>query len=95
MIIGPEEVRRVARLAALEVQEADVESLARELDQIVGYVGQLRELESATPPPASALVPTALRPDLPQPPVLEQGPAAWAPQFAEGFFLVPRLEAME
>lgn len=95
MTLGPEEVRRVARLAALEVPDADLAAVATELDQIVAYIGQLAELETASPPPDAEPAPSQLRPDVPSPNPVGPTPSGWAPEFQNGFFLVPRLEAME
>ena len=44
MTIGPEEVRHVARLAELGVQDRELERLVRQLNRIVDYVAQLDRL---------------------------------------------------
>lgn len=40
-----EELRRVARLSRLQLSEAEMRSLATELDQIVQFVQQLQEVD--------------------------------------------------
>ena len=44
-MIDPLEVRRIAKLARLEIDESEAEGLARDLERIVGYVDQLREVD--------------------------------------------------
>lgn len=47
MAISVDEVRTVARLARLSLDEGRVEELARELGKILGYVDQLNELDTS------------------------------------------------
>ena len=97
MTIGPDDVRHVARLAELAVREDELERLVGQLNRIVEYVAQLDRLptermaDAFLPGPAAV----ALREDLPGPVPLVRPPAELAPEFAEGFFLVPRHGAME
>jgi aspartyl-tRNA(Asn)/glutamyl-tRNA(Gln) amidotransferase subunit C len=97
MSIGRDEVLHVARLAELAVRENEVDRLVRQLSRIVDYVAQLDEVPAdhrAAPfLPGPAQVP--LRADTPGPVPLARPPAAMAPEFADGFFLVPRHGAME
>lgn len=94
MTIRPEEIEGIARLAALEVSAEALPELAAELTAIVGYVGQLSELETS-PGEERAVGPSAapLRADRVVPAELSRDPAALAPEFRDGFFLVPRIEA--
>ena len=97
MSIGREEVRHVARLAELAVKESELDRLVEQLNRIVDYVAQLEQVPgdattgSFLPGPHSV----ALREDVPAPIGLQYPPADMAPEFAEGFFLVPRHGAME
>jgi aspartyl-tRNA(Asn)/glutamyl-tRNA(Gln) amidotransferase subunit C len=97
MSIGREDVRHVANLAELAVPEEELERLVSQLNRIVDYVAQLDRLPAERmhsaflPGPASV----ALREDVPGPVPLARPPAELAPEFAEGFFLVPRHGAME
>jgi aspartyl-tRNA(Asn)/glutamyl-tRNA(Gln) amidotransferase subunit C len=97
MSIGRSEVLHVARLAELAVREEDLDRLVSQLNRIVDYVTQLdqvpadRMAEPFLPGPAAA----ALREDVPDPVPLARAPAEFAPEFREGFFLVPRHGAME
>jgi aspartyl-tRNA(Asn)/glutamyl-tRNA(Gln) amidotransferase subunit C len=97
MKIGRDEVLHVARLAELAVDEAELPRLVEQLDGIVAYVAQLDTLPSE--PGAAAFHPgpaqVAWREDKVQPVPLAHSPAQMAPEFREGFFVVPRLSAME
>ena len=44
--IAPEEVLRIAKLARLELEENEVEGLARDLGSILNYVHKLDELDT-------------------------------------------------
>jgi aspartyl-tRNA(Asn)/glutamyl-tRNA(Gln) amidotransferase subunit C len=97
MSIGRDDVLHVAKLAELAVPEAELERLVSQLNRIVDYVAQLDRLPAERmadpflPGPGSV----ALREDVPGPVPLARPPAELAPEFADGFFLVPRHGAME
>jgi aspartyl-tRNA(Asn)/glutamyl-tRNA(Gln) amidotransferase subunit C len=97
MSIGRDEVLHVARLAELAVDDADLDRLVEQLNRIVDYVAQLESApadagaERLPPGPPAA----RLREAVPGPVPLARPPAAFAPEFDEGFFLVPRHGAME
>ncbi len=97
MSIGRDEVLHVAKLAELAVKEADLARLVDQLNRIVDYVAQLDRVpadgatEAFVPGPAQV----ALREDVPGSVPLARPPAEFAPEFADGFFLVPRHGAME
>ena len=97
MSIGRDDVLHVARLAELAVREGELDRLVDQMNRIVDYVAQLdqvpadRMAEPFLPGPAAA----ALREDVPNPVPLARSPAEIAPEFRDGFFLVPRHGAME
>jgi aspartyl-tRNA(Asn)/glutamyl-tRNA(Gln) amidotransferase subunit C len=97
MSIGRDEVIHVAKLAELAVKEEDLNRLVDQLTRIVDYVAQLDRVpaEGGTDlfVPGPAQVP--LREDVPGSVPLARPPAEFAPEFADGFFLVPRHGAME
>ncbi|MCU0619904.1 MAG: aspartyl/glutamyl-tRNA amidotransferase subunit C [Gemmatimonadales bacterium] len=94
--IGREEVLHVARLAALEVPEAELPALVEQLRRIVAMVDQLAEADtSGAPAFLAGPAAVALRPDHLAPEPLARPPAAFAPGFTDGFFAVPRHAAME
>lgn len=43
-MIEREDVQKLAELALLDVPEEDIDSLAKEMDAILGYVGEVTEL---------------------------------------------------
>ena len=90
-MISREQVLHVARLARLELSEAEIESMARELSAVLEWVEHIKELDLEGVAPTSHVVELtgALRADEPRPSLpreiaLEQAPAA----NGEGF-LVP------
>lgn len=96
MKIGADEVRHVARLAELAVAEADLPLLATQLEGIVEFVAQLREVEVPADVGSVAVGPErlALRADLVDPIPMAHEPAAMAPAFVDGLFVVPRLTGL-
>jgi aspartyl-tRNA(Asn)/glutamyl-tRNA(Gln) amidotransferase subunit C len=94
--IGRDDVLHVAKLAELAVREADLDRMVGQLNRIVGFVAQLDQVGDTAPGDFVPGPPTApLREDVPGPVSLARPPAELAPEFAEGFFLVPRHGAME
>ena len=96
MSIGRDQVLHVANLAEIGVEEADLPKLVEQLNRIVGYVEQLDQVPDAPADPFLAGPSSAaLREDRVDPVPLAHPPAAFAPEFRDGFFLVPRHGAME
>lgn len=93
MIIGAEEVRHVARLAELAVAEADVATLAAQLEGIVAFVAQLNEVDIPPGLGLTAVGPAEvlLREDRVDPIPMVRTAGELAPEFREGFFVVPKL----
>jgi aspartyl-tRNA(Asn)/glutamyl-tRNA(Gln) amidotransferase subunit C len=97
MKIDRKDVLHVARLASLAVEERDLAGLTAQMARIVDFVAQLSRVPAGEEAPPFLAGPDAvtLREDEIGPVPLARPPAAFAPEFAEGFFLVPRLGAME
>lgn len=96
MSIGREQVLHVATLAEIGVDEADLPKLVEQLNRIVGYVEQLNQVPDAPAEPFLAGPEAApLREDVVASVPLARPPAEIAPEFRDGFFLVPRHGAME
>ena len=97
MSIGRDDVIHVAKLAELAVKDEDLTRLVDQLNRIVDYVAQLDQVP--TDGASDLFLPgpeqVALRADVPGSVPLARSPAAMAPEFADGFFLVPRHGAME
>lgn len=89
-----DEVARIAGLARLELPDADLDRLARELTDILTFAGQIaavdtRGVETAAGagPDRRGLRPDVACPSLPREDALAQAPAA----DAAGCFTVPRV----
>lgn len=97
MSVSAEDVMRVARLAELELEPAELPALTAQLDRIVRFVAQLAEAGPAPGGPAFQPGPdhAPLRADVVNPAPLARPPASIAPEFVDGFFVVPRLGAMD
>lgn len=98
MSLGRDVVARIAALAEIAVTEDELEPLVAQLDRIVGYVAQLDTL----PPEAEPVEPfvpgpqrVSWREDRVDPVPLARSPEQMAPAWREGFFVVPRLGAMD
>jgi aspartyl/glutamyl-tRNA(Asn/Gln) amidotransferase C subunit len=97
MSIGLDEVLHVAKLAELAVKENEFRRLVEQMNRIVDYVAQLNQVpaDHAVQPFLAGPPSVALREDVEGAMPLTRPPAAMAPEFAQGFFLVPRHGAME
>ena len=93
MAIDRAAVRRIARLARLELDEPSVAAFAEQLQRIVDYAGTLGELELEQVSPTSHLQEQAprLRDDVNQPSLPATDALAPAPHTADGHFCVPRV----
>ncbi len=85
------QVLHVARLAKLELDEAEVERMAAELSKVLDHVERIRELDLDDVPPTSHVVDvnTVLRPDEPVPCLPREAVLAEAPEPTDGGFGVP------
>ncbi|TDJ53186.1 MAG: hypothetical protein E2O47_08305 [Gemmatimonadetes bacterium] len=97
MSIDRDAVLRVVQLAELGVPEEDVEQLVQDIGNIVDYVSQLSDVPAGddAPPFLPEPAQVVLRDDVVAPVPLARPPADMAPEFIDGFFVVPRLQAME
>jgi aspartyl-tRNA(Asn)/glutamyl-tRNA(Gln) amidotransferase subunit C len=92
-MLSRDQVLRIARLARIEVAEAEAEALGRELDGILELVGRMSAVDTAGVDPMShpENVPQRLREDR----VTERDERAAfqsiAPQVEDGLYLVPKV----
>ena len=94
MKITLEEVRRIAHLAHLRFTDDELEALRGELDQILGYVDQLNELDVSGVEPAAGVTAGRLarwREDVRGDTLESQEVMNNAPDSGEGHFKVPRV----
>ncbi|WP_366553111.1 Asp-tRNA(Asn)/Glu-tRNA(Gln) amidotransferase subunit GatC [Aquibaculum sediminis] len=93
MSVNLETVRHIAKLARVRVEPAQAEALVGELNNILGWVEQLGELDTKDVPPMTSVVERGqpLREDQ----VTEGGDPepvlCNAPDSAHGFFVVPKV----
>jgi aspartyl-tRNA(Asn)/glutamyl-tRNA(Gln) amidotransferase subunit C len=94
-LISREEVLHVARLARLELGEAEIEPMARELSAVLDHVARIKELDLADVEPTSHVVEltSALREDVVRPCLPREVALSQAPAVSEDGFLVPSPQA--
>ncbi len=91
MSVSREDVRRIAKLARVRLTEAEAEELGRDLNDILEYVDTL---SSVSVDGAQAVDPTEggapeRGPGEREPDPLVEPPSDYAPDFRDGFFVVP------
>jgi aspartyl-tRNA(Asn)/glutamyl-tRNA(Gln) amidotransferase subunit C len=93
MSVDAATVRRIAHLARIAVEENEIEKLRGELNAILGWVEQLKEVDVAGVEPMTSVTPMKLKMRADE--VTDGGDAAAvlrnAPQTDQGFFLVPKV----
>jgi len=96
MAVTSADVLHVAALARLRLSVAEVDKLTAQLNDILAHVTELAEAGTAGVEPEPATTwPARLRGDGEPADTLALPPAELAPAWAEGFFTVPRLAAMD
>jgi len=91
--ISLKDVEHVARLARLELSDADKERMRRELDSILSYIDKLRALDTEGVEPTAHAIPmtNVMRDDMPRPSLPQDVMLANAPERSGEFFRVPRI----
>jgi aspartyl-tRNA(Asn)/glutamyl-tRNA(Gln) amidotransferase subunit C len=94
-MIDREDVLHVARLARLELTDAEVVQMTGELAKVLDHIARIGELDLDGVPPTSHVVElgNALRPDVPRPSLHPDIALASAPAVADGGFAVPSPQA--
>jgi aspartyl-tRNA(Asn)/glutamyl-tRNA(Gln) amidotransferase subunit C len=93
MAIDIDTARRVARLARIRVDEADLPALAGEFSAILGFIEQLNEVDVEGVEPMTSVTPMRLkrRQDGVTDGGIQARVLANAPDAREGFFAVPKV----
>lgn len=93
MTVDRDLVDYVAGLAKLRLDDDERRRLVEELDRILGYVEQLRELDVDDVPPTKHVLDAVgvIRRDAPRESLPRDRALANAPQTAQGYFVVPRV----
>jgi len=92
MSLSRDQVLHVARLARLELTEAEIERFGTELSKVLDHIetiGELGDMEDVEPTSHVVAVENALRADEPQPSLSQEAALAAAPDVAQGGFRVP------
>ena len=93
MSVTPEDVRKIARLARIAVEDDRLEPLAVELNGILGWIEQLNEVDVDGVEAMASAVELALpmREDVVTDGDIAEKVLANAPRAEEGFFVVPKV----
>ena len=93
MPVDKETVARIAALARIKVAEDELDGLAGELNNIIGWVEQLDEVETTGVAPMASVVDTRLRrrEDRVTDGGIPDKVLANAPETVDGFFVVPKV----
>jgi len=97
MSVGPDEARRIAALAHLKLDEGELGRLTGELNRILEHVVALEGLELADLPDVGMLtegVSSVRSEACEDPDPLLRKPRANAPDWRDGFFVVPSLPGL-
>jgi len=93
MSIDIDTARKVAKLARIRVEEADLPALAKELSGILGFMAQLDEVDVTGVEPMTSVTPMRLkrRADVVTDGDMQAAVLKNAPDAREGFFAVPKV----
>lgn len=86
-------VARIAHLARIKVPDSEQEALAGELNQILGFIEELNEVDTTGVTPMTSVVehPLRWRADEVTDGGIREAIMRNAPDSAEGFFVVPKV----
>jgi aspartyl-tRNA(Asn)/glutamyl-tRNA(Gln) amidotransferase subunit C len=93
MSVTAEDVRKIASLARIAVTDDQVAAIAPELNNILGWIEQLGEVDTDGVEPLAAVIPNTLRlrDDVVTDGNVRDKVLANAPQAEHGFFAVPKV----
>ena len=93
MSVNTEQVRHIAKLARIAMSDAEIEALVPELNNILGWVEQLGEVDTDGVEPLTAVIDQKLRlrDDVVTDGDCRDAVLANAPAAEHGFFAVPKV----
>ena len=93
MPVTNEQVRHIAKLARIAMSEEEIEHLAPQLNNILGWVEQLGEVDTDGVEPLTAVIDQKLRlrDDIVNDGNVRDDVLANAPEAQHGFFAVPKV----
>jgi aspartyl-tRNA(Asn)/glutamyl-tRNA(Gln) amidotransferase subunit C len=91
--ISRDDVAHLAKLARIDMSEAELDHLAQEMDVILGAVARVQEVVASDVPPTSHPIPVhnVVREDVVLPSLTPQEALSGAPAQAEDRFKVPQI----
>ena len=93
-LITEETVRYVAALSRISMDGGDVSRFSRQLADILGYIGQLNEVDTENTSPTTHVLPTmknVFRKDELKASLTQDEALSNAPERHDGFFKVPKV----
>lgn len=93
MSVDAATVRKVAGLARIAISDAEADALVPELNNILGWIEQLQEVDTSEVAPMTAVIPNTLRlrEDAVTDGDIRESVLLNAPQAEHGFFAVPKV----
>ena len=93
MAITRQEVEHVAKLARLEITDAEKEAFSQQLSAILSYVEQLNTVDTAGVEPTATVVEqtNVFRDDSLRPSLSVDKALSNAPESQDGYFIVPKI----
>ena len=93
MSVDAATVKKIASLARIAITDEEVAKIAPELDNILGWIEQLGEVDTSGVAPMTAVIPNhlRLREDVVTDGDVRDKVLANAPQAEHGFFTVPKV----
>ena len=93
MTVSSQQVRHIAKLARIGMSDAEIEALVPELNNILGWVEQLSEVDTDGVEPLATVIDQKLRlrDDLVTEGNIRDEVLANAPDAQHGFFAVPKV----
>tara|TARA_Y100001968_G_C19355842_1_gene717126 strand:- start:216 stop:503 length:288 start_codon:yes stop_codon:yes gene_type:complete len=91
--ISPEDVRKVAKLARLELPDDQIETYTAQIEEILSYIDQLQEIDTQNISPTTRAleVVNAMREDFVEVNCSREDILNQAPQREGDFFRVPKI----
>ena len=91
--ISRDEVSHLAKLARIEMSDAELDHMAQEMQLILGAVARVQEVASADVPPTSHPIPVnnVVREDVVRPSLTPQEALSGAPAMVDDRFKVPQI----
>ena len=93
MSVSPEQVRHIAKLARIGMTDAEIDALVPELNNILGWIEQLGEVDTDGVEPLTAVIDQTLRlrDDVVDDGNIRDQILAHAPEAQHGVFAVPKV----